>query len=125
MGWGAEQNEGSHRKDGWNGRAIDGGRVSALEMYIHMHYTDKEIRWDASKSDQLKKERGVSFEEIITARLLAVREHPSRLNQDILLFEREGYVWAVPRVERDRELFLKTLFPSRKFTKMWKRGELS
>jgi hypothetical protein len=93
-------------------------------MYIHMDYTDMEVRWDASKNERLKNERGVSFEEIISARLLVMREHPSRPNQDILLFERDGYVWAVPCVEREGELFLKTLFPSRKFTKMWKRGEL-
>ena len=94
-------------------------------MYIHMHYTGFDIRWEAAKSEELKREHGVSFEEILTARLLVVIEHPSRVNQDILLFEREGYVWAVPCVERERELFLKTLFPSRKYTRMWKRGELS
>ena len=47
-------------------------------------------------------------------------EHPSRPNQRILLLDRAGYVWAVPFVEEDDEhLFLKTAFPSRKFTRMY------
>lgn len=83
-----------------------------------------DVRWDLSKSDKLKKERGVSFEEIIQAKLLAVKEHPARKHQNIMLFELKEYVWAVPYVVRDKEIFLKTLFPSRKYTKLWKRGEL-
>ena len=82
------------------------------------------MRWDIHKSEKLKKERGVSFEEIIQARLLGAMEHPSRAHQNILLFEHEDYVWVVPYVFRNNEAFLKTLFPSRKYTKMWKRGEL-
>lgn len=83
-----------------------------------------DIRWDLSKSDKLKRERGVSFEEIIQAKLLAVKEHPNRSHQNIMLFEYKNYIWVVPYVVHEKEIFLKTLFPSRKYTKIWKEGEL-
>ncbi len=82
------------------------------------------VRWSSAKSRELKRRRGVSFEEIIRARLVAVKEHPSRSHQSIMLFELGGYVWIVPYVARGEEIFLKTLFPSRKYTRKWRRGEL-
>ena len=85
----------------------------------------KDLRWALSKSEELKRTRGVSFEEIIHAELLAVKEHPSRPHQKILLFKFRDYVWVVPFIEREGEIFLKTLFPSRKYTKMWRAGELA
>jgi len=83
------------------------------------------IRWDSRKSELLKRTRGVSFEEILKAAPLSVRENPARPHQNILLFELHGYIWIVPYVERGDEIFLKTLYPSRKFTKKWRQGELS
>jgi len=83
-----------------------------------------DIRWDLAKSTNLKKQRGVSFEEIIQAKLVTIKEHPSRAHQNILLFEYRNYIWVVTYVFRDNEIFLKTLFPSRKYTKLWRRGEL-
>lgn len=83
----------------------------------------KDLKWDLTKSRDLKKKRGVSFEEIIHAKLLGVVKHPKRSNQRILLFERDKYVWVVPCVAKKGELFLKTLFPSRKYTKIWKKGD--
>ncbi|MBI2059498.1 MAG: toxin [Nitrospirae bacterium] len=84
-----------------------------------------DVRWALSKSKKLKRKRGVSFEEIVRARLVAVKEHPSRSHQNILLFELGGYIWVVPYVARGETVFLKTLFPSRKYTRMWKKGELA
>ena len=84
----------------------------------------KEIRWDLLKSERLKKTRGASFEDILKARLIAVRRHPTRVHQDILLFDYKGYLWVVPYVESGDHLFLKTLFPSRKYTKLYRRGKV-
>ena len=84
----------------------------------------KNIHWDLLKSEKLKKERGVSFEEIIRSRFVGALEHPRRPHQRLLLFELRGYIWVIPYVKRGDEIFLKTLFPSRKYTKMWKRGKL-
>ena len=83
-----------------------------------------ELRWNLLKSERLKKARGVSFEEIIQAKLVAIKRHPTRTLQDVMLFEHKGYIWVVPFVRNGEEIFLKTLYPSRKYTKLYKRGEL-
>ena len=80
----------------------------------------KEIRWDLLKSDRLKRARGASFEEIIQAKLVAVKRHPNRTHQHLMLFEHKGYIWVVPYVESAEGLFLKTLYPSRKYTTLYK-----
>lgn len=84
----------------------------------------RELRWNLAKSKKLKKERGASFEEIIQAKLIGVKKHPHRTHQNILLFEYKSYIWVVPYVAKGKAVFLKTLFPSRKYTKMWKKGHL-
>ena len=84
----------------------------------------KDIRWSQLKSERLKKTRGVSFEEIISSELIAVKTHPKRLDQNIMLFELRDYIWIVPYVEEKDYIFLKTLYPSRKFTKLYRKGEL-
>jgi hypothetical protein len=84
----------------------------------------KLIKWNELKNDRLKKSRGVSFNEIIRGRLIAVKRHPNREYQDIMLFEYKNYIWVVPFVKSNGEIFLKTLFPSRKYTKLFKEGKL-
>ena len=84
----------------------------------------KEIRWDLLKSQRLKHTRGVSFEEIVYSKLVAVKRHPTRAHQNLMLFEHRGYVWVVPYVESGDAIFLKTLYPSRKYTVLYKRGVL-
>ncbi len=83
-----------------------------------------EIRWDPKKSNELKLTRGMSFEEIIQTNFVATRTHSKKANQQILLFEFQDYIWVVPCVINKDEIFLKTLFPSRKITKLWKEGKL-
>jgi len=39
----------------------------------------KEIKWSPLKSEELKRIRGVSFEEIINAKLIGIKKHPSRI----------------------------------------------
>ncbi len=81
----------------------------------------KKIRWNALKSERLKRTRGVSFEEIIASKLIDIREHPSRENQKILIYQHKGYIWAVPYVIEGEEIFLKTIYPSRKLMKLYKK----
>ena len=76
----------------------------------------KEIKWSLLKNEEVKRTRGVSFEEIINAKLIGIKKHPSRKNQNIILFEYKKYVWVVPYVVEKDYIFLKTLFPSRKYT---------
>lgn len=84
----------------------------------------KDIRWSQLKSERLKKTRGVSFEEIVSAKLVSIKTHPKRANQNIMLFKYKGYIWIVPYVEESYYIYLKTLYPSRKFTKLYRKGEL-
>ena len=84
----------------------------------------KEIKYSRLKSERLKRTRGVSFEEIISAELIGVKRHPKREGQDIMLFRYKGYIWLVPYMEEKDYVFLKTLYPSRKYTKLYRKGEL-
>ena len=87
-------------------------------------------RWDVSKNDRLIHERGVSFEEVLAAieqgRLLDVLGNPNRGkygHQKIFVVEIGGYVYVVPFVESGDEIFLKTIIPSRKLTRMYLKGD--
>ncbi len=83
----------------------------------------KKYRWDEKKNLKLKGSRRVSFEEILNSKFLGAEEHPKRKNQSVLLFEYKKYVWVVPCIINKEYIFLKTLFPSRKYTQKYKRGD--
>ncbi|MBI5873161.1 MAG: toxin [Candidatus Omnitrophica bacterium] len=83
----------------------------------------KEIKWNALKSERLKRTRGVSFEEIVASKLIDVRQHPRRHDQKIFVYEYKGYLWAVPYVMEGNVIFLKTIYRSRKLMKIYNRRE--
>jgi hypothetical protein len=84
----------------------------------------KEFIWNPLKNQRLKRTRGVSFEEIIKSEYVLIMEHPARPDQKVLLFYYQGRIWVVPAVETGEGFLLKTLYPSRKYTKLYRRGEL-
>lgn len=84
----------------------------------------KDVRWNLLKSVRFKRTRGASFEELVQSKLIAVKRHPTKAHQHIMLFEHRRYIWVVPCVVTEHESFLKTLYPSRKYTKLYKRGGL-
>ena len=80
------------------------------------------IVWDEDKSAKLKKERGISLEEVATLILqkkyVNIVKHPKRPKQKLFLIPINGYIHVVPFVIDDQNNFvLKTVFPSRKFHK--------
>jgi uncharacterized DUF497 family protein len=79
------------------------------------------FNWSHEKNELLKAERGISFEEIVllieSEHILGIEENPARPNQKIYILEIENYAFVVPSVENKNEIFLKTAFPSRKYTK--------
>jgi hypothetical protein len=79
------------------------------------------VNWNPTKSFRLKRIRGVSFEELFEGELLDVCENPSRTNQHMLIFDYRGYIWTVPCVFEGQEIFLKTLYRSRKYDKIYKK----
>ena len=63
------------------------------------------------------------FEEIAylieSGQIIGIEENPGRSNQKIYVLEIENYVFIVLFVENDKEIFLKTAFPNRKYTKKY------
>ena len=84
----------------------------------------KEFRWNEDKNELLKKERGVSFEDILNSKFLGAEKHNTRKNQIVLKFEYKKYIWIIPCVVEEEYLFLKTLYPSRKHTKKYNENEV-
>ena len=85
--------------------------------------------WNDKKNKQLKLERGVTFEDVVYhlthGGLLDAIEHPNQkryLGQKIFVVNIEEYVYIIPFVEDDKFIFLKTIIPSRKMTKLYLRG---
>ncbi len=83
----------------------------------------KYFTWNETKNEKLKAERGIGFEEVVflmvKGDLLDVLEHPNQRRyggQRIFVVQRDDYVYLVPFLEDDREVFLKTIIPSRKAT---------
>ena len=86
----------------------------------------KPINWNSTKNRQLIAERGVSFEDIVfciqQGGLLDDLEHPNSdkySGQRIFVVNIDDYVHLVPYVENRKEIFLKTVIPSRKATKQY------
>lgn len=86
---------------------------------------DIEYRWSEEKNNKLQKERNISFEEIVLLleqdKIIDIIKNPSSNfdNQMCYLLEIEEYIWLVPYVYNENKIFLKTAFPSRKFTKIY------
>ncbi|MCZ2099366.1 MAG: toxin [Anaerolineae bacterium] len=84
----------------------------------------KPFRWSPEKNEQLKLERGVSFESVVVAveadGLLDILTHPNPARypgQRVLVVASDGYVYLVPFVEEKDHFFLKTVIPGRKATR--------
>jgi hypothetical protein len=69
----------------------------------------KYLNWSPLKNDILKKERGISFEEIAylieSGQIIGIEENPSRPNQKMYILEIENYAVIVPYVENDKDTF--------------------
>ena len=85
------------------------------------------ITYGKEKNELLKQNRGIGFEEIISAinagSVLDVYDHPDQVNypgQKIYVVEALDYVYLIPFVRNDEGIFLKTIIPSRKAKKMYK-----
>ncbi|MEI7525756.1 MAG: hypothetical protein WCJ95_15550 [Mariniphaga sp.] len=87
----------------------------------------KTFNWNIQKNIWLKENRRISFEEIVLAivqhRIKEVYDHPNQTKypgQKIYEVEIDDYVFLIPFIESEYELFLKTIIPSRKATKKHK-----
>ena len=88
----------------------------------------KQITWNEEKNQLLQIQRGVSFEmveeKIVKKDILDIRNHPNQVkypNQKILLVALSSYIYFVPFVENKYKYFLKSIIPSRKLNKEFKK----
>ena len=82
--------------------------------------------WNAEKNERLRKERGISFEDVVfhigAGDVVDIFEHPNQKRhpgQRIMVVVVEDYAYLVPFVESEEEVFLKTIIPSRKATRQY------
>jgi len=88
--------------------------------------------WKEDKNNLLKRTRNISFEQIVLAiednRIADVMEHPNRekyKGQMFIMVESNNYIYVVPASVSDtgEECHLKTIYPSRKYTKKFLGGQ--
>ena len=79
------------------------------------------------KNAKLLHERGIGFEDVIaildTKGYLAVMDHPNPdkyPKQQIYMVEINEYIYLVPFEKRDNKAILKTIYPSRKMTRLYR-----
>ena len=94
-----------------------------------MYSTTVRYEWDPEKNKELRKERDISFEQIVfhlmQGDIWKTADHPDQKKypgQKIYFVVVEGYVYLVPFVIEDEYYFLKTIIPSRKATKDYNEG---
>ena len=89
--------------------------------------------WSTEKNQQLIEHREMSFERVVTSieqgNLVDVVEHPNQdryPGQSIYVVDIDVYMYLVPFVKQaDGTRFLKTIIPSRKATRDYRRGRTS
>ncbi len=89
-------------------------------MYIAIMKYD----WNPEKNEWLKKERKISFEEVVfhlsQGDVWKVADHPDQIKypgQKIYFVIIDDHIYLVPHVVNEDHIFLKTIIPSRKATK--------
>lgn len=82
--------------------------------------------WNPDKDKLLKLTRGVHFELVVKAiargKLLADLPHPNQVKypkQRYLIVLIKKYVYVVPYVQDKTKIFLKTIYPSNKYYKIY------
>ncbi|MCF7873660.1 MAG: BrnT family toxin [Candidatus Omnitrophica bacterium] len=86
--------------------------------------------WNPEKNEWLKEKRNISFEQIVfhlsQGDVWRKSDHPDKKRynkQKIYFVIVENYIYLVPHIVEKEYIFLKTIIPSRKATKMYKREQ--
>jgi len=84
------------------------------------------FEWDPEKNERLKRERNISFEKIVfhlsRGDVWRIADHPDQESypgQKIYFVIVEGYIYLVPHVVARDYVFLKTIIPSRRATRIY------
>jgi uncharacterized DUF497 family protein len=83
-----------------------------------------QIVWDAEKNRKLLLERKLSFDTfaslILEKKYHAILKNQSRKEQKIFVISYQDYTYVVPFViDNSQNIVLKTIFPSRKYHKIY------
>jgi len=95
---------------------------------VEYNFSEIEFEWDNKKSELVKRERGLSFDEIVEnirqgAVLDIVDNREEFKEQKLLILNINNYSWVVPVEFRDGRIRIITAFKSRKFTKLYLGGK--
>ena len=100
-------------------------------LIVHTMTDMRTFKWSIEKErmlQELDSRNGINFADCVVAvdegRILGILPHPRRKHQQLLVLDIENYAYVVPFVvEEDGSVFLKTVYPSRKLTRMYLAGE--
>ncbi|HCJ11488.1 MAG: toxin [Verrucomicrobia bacterium GWF2_51_19] len=84
----------------------------------------KHFNWSEEKNLWLEENRGISFDDIVFYMsegflIDTVRNKKPYAHQEVFLVNIEDYIYLIPFVESETEIFLKTIIPSRKAIKKY------
>lgn len=80
----------------------------------------KIVTWNDEKNELIKQTRWVGFEDVLTSEIIDDLEHPNKdkyPNQRIMIVNIWWYPYICPYIEDKNTIFLKTLFPDRRYKK--------
>lgn len=90
----------------------------------------KQILWDKAKDEKLLAQRSIGFERVAElleqGAYLMILDHWNQArypHQQVFVLEIGEYAYYVPYVETQLNVFLKTIFPSRKATRLYLRRQ--
>ena len=92
---------------------------------------DYAVEFSQEKNELLKSTRNIGFEEVLhciqSGKVLDNKIHHNKLrsNQRIYVVNINNYAYVVPYVinEKTKKIFLKTIYPSRIYTKLYLKGK--
>ncbi len=95
-----------------------------------MYNMNMKFDWNPEKNEWLKKERKLSFEQVVfhlsQGDVWKTADHPDQKKypeQKIYFVIIEDYIFLVPYVIKKECIFLKTIIPSRKATKIYQKEQ--
>jgi hypothetical protein len=108
--------------------------VLAFSIFVDKWHTSLYIdymifNWNSEKNKWLVSNRNISFEQIVVAiengDFIGIMKHPNYNypNQFMILVIINEYIYCVPTIINGNEYFLKTIYPSRKYTKRFLKNE--
>lgn len=103
--------------------------MKEIVLSVHSMYNNSvRYEWNPEKNEQLKRERNISFEKIgfhlDKGDVWKITEHHNKdqyPNQKVYFVIVEEYIYMVPFVVEEDYIFLKTIIPSRKATKEYRK----